>query len=302
MSPRRPVERYRNICFTSFSDNEPNYDESIMSYLVYGLELCPETGKWHWQGYCEFRHPIGRKRINSQVFVGAHIEKRYGSAEEAALYCCKGGEYVEHGSISRQGSRSDLDCIARTISEGSSLSDVANEHPRLFVQYGRGLQFLHNITQAGRQRIWRNVQVEIWWGGTRTGKTRTFFAQYGIEDSYRFKYNVGNDYWDGYYGQKHILFDEFESQVLLSNMLVYMDGHPLPLNVKQTHTYANYETVTIISNSNPQTFYHNCSTERRAAFAARVSRVIEYANKDTRIISEQFQFANNVFFVTDDRN
>lgn len=293
------MSRFRNVCFTSFDNEEPKYIPDIMSYLVYGLEICPSTGKWHWQGYIEFVRQISRRQLK-EVLGSAHFEHRHGTAQEAAEYCAKEGEYCEHGEISNPGRRTDLRSVAQSIVDGNTIHNVAIESPSLFVQYGRGLSLLAEISAQQRQSTWRNVRCSIWWGKTGTGKTKCFFSQYELSDSYRFVYRDRNDFWNGYSGQKHILFDEFESQIRLSNMLMYMDGHPLQLDVKFGHSYANWESVTIISNSNPNTFYHNCDINRRAAFARRISEVIEYQSPDTRIISNELVFNNTVEFVSND--
>lgn len=290
--------RFRNVCFTSFGD-EPEYVPSVMSYLIYGLECCNTTGRWHWQGYVEFSRQLSSRQLK-EILHNSHFERRHGDAQSAATYCTKDGEYCEYGTISRQGARSDLQEISQSIVDGSSILSIAQSHPRLFVQYGRGLSLLQSVCRQSSQRQWRRVQVEIWWGLTGTGKTRTFFSQYPVDDCYRFLYRGSTDYWDGYTGQHNVLFDEFESQVRLSDMLMYMDGHPLLLNIKFAHGYADWDTVTIISNSNPQTFYANCSNERRDAFARRVTRVIEHVDNDTRIISHSFAFNHSVINVTAD--
>lgn len=287
-------DRYRNVCFTSFGD-EPTFRD-CMSYLIYGLEVCPETGREHWQGYVEFTRQLTRKQLR-EVLDNSHFERRLGNALEAATYCAKGGLYVEHGTISKQGARSDLESVSQSIVDGDSIQSIAIQQPRLFVQYGRGLSLLASICQGQQQRSWRDVTVEIWWGATGTGKTRSFFSQFPLTDSYRFLYRGATDFWCGYTGQPHVLFDEFESQVRLSDMLMYMDGHPLQLNVKFGHSYANWDTVTIISNSNPLTFYSNCAPERRNAFARRVNRVIEYVDRDTRIISHSLIMNNSIIYV-----
>lgn len=291
------MTRYRNVCFTSFGD-EPSFCDG-MSYLIYGLEQCNSTKKWHWQGYVEFSRQVSRATIK-QILGSAHFEPRAGTAEQAATYCAKEGEYCEYGTISSQGRRSDLKAVSESIVNGSTICDIAFSTPATFVQYGRGLSGLAGLVSRKKQKLWRDVRLEIWWGTTRTGKTRSFFSQFPLDEIHRFKYNINQDYWCGYEQQKYVLFDEFESQILLSNMLMYTDGHPLQLNTKFGHAYAHYEHVVIISNSNPQTFYHNCSKERRDAFAARVWRVIEYQSPDTRIHDYKFSFKNESIFVNND--
>lgn len=291
------MSRFRNVCFTSFGD-EPTFSPG-MSYLVYGLESCPDTGRWHWQGYAEFARQVSRRQLK-EILGDSHFEPRFGTAEQAATYCCKGGQYCEHGQISRQGHRSDLGAISQSIVDGSSLQSVAISQPALFVQYGRGLSLLASISQGLRRRAWREVVVTIIFGVTGAGKTRSFYSQYPLNDTYVFNYS--NAFWDGYSGQKHILFDEFESQILLSNMLQYTDGHPILLDVKFGHAHADWDTVTIISNSNPQTFYHNVPAHRRNAFARRIYQVIEYVNSDTRIVDFSFKFDYTIQHITADSN
>ena len=38
-------------CFTSFLTDPPNFDEVRMSYLCYAPEVCPSSGRDHWQGF-----------------------------------------------------------------------------------------------------------------------------------------------------------------------------------------------------------------------------------------------------------
>lgn len=292
------MSRYRNVCFTSY-DEEPKFIESIMSYLIYGLETCPSTGREHWQGYVEFSKQISRAKLK-EILGSAHVERRMGSSLEAATYCAKGESYCEHGRLSQPGTRTDLHTAAESIINGSSISSIAIASPALFVQYGRGLSLLSTISQSSRQRKWRNVRCSIWFGPTGLGKTRQWFDTYDLDNCYRFNYKKGEDFWCGYTGQKNILFDEFECQILLSNMLMYMDGHPLQLNIKFGHSYADWDTVTIISNTDPHTFYSNCTAARRDAFARRVNETIEFQSPETRIIRNSFAFDHSIEFVTAD--
>lgn len=272
-----------------------------MSYIIYGREICPETSRQHWQGYVEFKNSIRQSRVK-RLLSGAHIERRAGSVEAAVSYCRKDGDFTEHGTISNQGKRSDLESISNAISTGeSTLANIAISHPSKFVQYGRGFTFLSAISSSATQRVWRSVSVEIWWGVTGSGKTRKWFESYW-PDCYRFQYSKNNDWWCGYERQKNICFDEFASQIMLSNMLMYCDGHPMRLEVKGAHAYANWDSVTIISNENPQTFYSNCPIEKRNAFARRITKVLQFTGEDI-IESNSFAFANlPADFVTADAN
>ena len=48
-------KRTRNVCFTGFNETGYEFNEKQMKYLVVGKEICPTTGKEHWQGYVELK-------------------------------------------------------------------------------------------------------------------------------------------------------------------------------------------------------------------------------------------------------
>lgn len=82
---------------------------------------------------------------------------------------------------------------------------------------------------------------------------------------------------------------------------MYTDHYPMRLEVKGSYAYADWDTVTIISNDNPQTFYsgQNVSHEKRNAFARRVNSVIEMRKNFTQY-HFSFSFSNVATFVTAD--
>ena len=274
-----------------------------MSYLVHGNELCPTTGRKHWQCYAELRKRVTLRKLKQLFHGDHHFERRNGTPDQAASYCKEDGDWKEFGKIKvvEQGKRNDLESLGQRVIAGESVRSIAESAPAKFIQYGRGLVQLEQLVAKKRQRPWRNVSVTIIWGTTRVGKTRGFYAAHGYENTYSFQYSKNNDWWDGYQGEKHVLFDEFSSQVSLSNMLKYCDGHPMRLEVKNGHTYADWDSVTIISNDNPQSFYSGqlVSKDKRDAFAARVTQVVEMRPQCTTY-KWSFAFSDVVSFVTGD--
>jgi len=286
-----PSKQSRYWCFTSYHDDCPKYDPSTMQYLIHGGEECPDTKRRHWQCYVEFFKPTTRSRV-SKMFDGVHLEQRNGTALQAATYCKKDEQFIEYGTIGKDnsGRRSDLENIASMVANGSqSIRDVAIANPRMFVQYGRGLTILNAVTNSAATTRWREVTCEIWYGKTNLGKTRRWFDKYYDVGCYRFQYSKGGNWWDGYNGEKHILFDEFNCQVMLSEMLMWLDGYPTRLEIKGGFTYAKWETVTIISNDDPRTFYANCSTDKKNAFARRFKYVMKHI-KESGDSEEEFRF------------
>lgn len=81
---------------------------SIASYYVYGKEICPTTGTPHLQGYVEWNS--SKKFVTAHKIFGgrAHWEKRRATPLLASNYCKKEGLFIEWGTMSSQGSRTDL--------------------------------------------------------------------------------------------------------------------------------------------------------------------------------------------------
>lgn len=88
--------RKRTWCFTGYNQQsryiywtEDTIPEGIR-YLVYQVELCPETGREHVQGYVEFKSSTRFAKIKEMFGDETmHLEARMGSAKQAADYCKK---------------------------------------------------------------------------------------------------------------------------------------------------------------------------------------------------------------------
>ena len=145
-------KRVREICFTGWdTEREPYYPEDKGCYfMAANLELCPSTGREHWQGVACFNtvQPVGKVRgLLGQPT--AHVGQRTGQLSECIAYCTKtesrkpGTEPVIKGqprcTKETKGERSDLNRARELIVQkrtwtevinDSSLSDVLARHPR----------------------------------------------------------------------------------------------------------------------------------------------------------------------------
>ena len=112
-------KRTRNVCFTGFNETGYEFNEKQMKYLVVGKEICPTTGKEHWQGYVELKNAKTFSAIK-KLFKDnkLHLEERKGNALQASNYCKKDGKYIEFGELSSQGARSDLVALKDDILAG----------------------------------------------------------------------------------------------------------------------------------------------------------------------------------------
>lgn len=177
-----------------------------VTYLVWGRENCPETGRPHLQGYI---HLVNRKRLNAvKALLGgvAHLEKTKGTPWEAAVYCKKDGNFEEFGTPpephGNNGVAGQFESYKRWVADfvesngrGPWEREIAVEHPALYCRYHRALLQLttHLIPaprlQEGELRDWQidlnNIisgegtdRVVMFYVDKDGGKGKSFFQRW----------------------------------------------------------------------------------------------------------------------------
>lgn len=121
----------------------------------------------------------------------------------------------------------------------------------------------------------RRTDLEVIYisGATGTGKTRGILDKHGDGNVYRV-----SDYqhpFDGYNCQSIMAFDEFRSQLRLSDMLQYCDIYPMELPARYSNKFACYETVYIISNWSLEEQYKEVQKENPESWNAFLRRIHE---------------------------
>lgn len=252
----------RGWCFTEFDLGcQPKWDEKTMKYLVSQLEECPETGRMHFQGFCEFNQSCrmaGAKKALG-LSAGCHMESRKGTPQQAAEYCKKdesraedGGPW-EYGKLPEgQGSRTDIKTLCDAIQCGSALPELARAMPHMVLRYSRGIDRLIELRDNKNQQ--RDVKVYTIIGRPGSGKTRRAF------DTYPDIYTVAStspEWWQGYYGQKQILIDDYGRGTAMpyERLLRVLDRYPLQLPIKGGFVPAKFDTVIITSNTHHDEWY-----------------------------------------------
>lgn len=88
-------------CFTVFGLNEESEKElnrqlgSLCNKYLYGKEICPTTGRTHFQGFMHLKKAM---RITELKLIGKpHLEACKGSEEQNEKYCSKDGCVVKWG-------------------------------------------------------------------------------------------------------------------------------------------------------------------------------------------------------------
>lgn len=109
-------KRYCNWMVTSFDlENFAVPDDSpLFQYMVYQVEECPDTKRWHIQGYLELKKQTVFNTVLAMFPCVVHLEPRRGSQSQAIAYCMKlesrVSEPTEWGTPGAQakGTRTDL--------------------------------------------------------------------------------------------------------------------------------------------------------------------------------------------------
>lgn len=226
----------RDYCFTSFKETiEP--DTEFITYICWGCESCPSTGRTHLQGFVCFnrtcRMPKAKKWLGDEQ---VHLEKRHGTREQARDYCKKdGGDFYERGT---------LEVLTTKEIFKLPLSRIKEEYPIFYCRYHRGLEKLAVSKPIAN---WRTVDVTAIWGESGSGKTRKVMEMENV-----YKIDPPYKWFDGYEGESILLIDDYETGAIPRGFFLNLiDGYRLRLETKGSHTWALWDKVYITTNDNP---------------------------------------------------
>lgn len=228
-----PSQQLTHVCFTAFTDAAPLADAT--TFIAYQREVCPATQREHWQGYAEFPTRRTIRTIQEQLGCpGAHIEKRRGTAQQAAEYANKdatrkpGSEPVSIGCISQPTGQCNgaakLSALQKRILDGTPVEALRDEDPMAFHQYGRTLMA---IEDAHLRKKFRTTMTRgTWlWGPTGVGKSHRAFDEFDPATHYLWKLD-DRGWQDGYAGQKTVIINDFRGEIPFNHMLQLVDKWP----------------------------------------------------------------------------
>lgn len=261
----------RDYCFTVF-DMEYNFNNTInnqsnkIKYLVYQKELCPTSGKQHFQCYCEFENKIRFAAVKKIFGSNIHFENRFGTREQARNYCMKEESRIEGpwelGTFkpSEQGKRNDLLNMYDLIKDGADSEELVESNPVCYMRFYKAIQHVKTIfDKKKRNEIRTNLKVEVCYGPAGSGKTRRIIDNNDPNDIYELVLNnKSQTWWDGYEGEKILVINDFYGHSMAwDELLNILDIYPKRLPVKGGFTYANWDYVYITSNIHPKDWYPN---------------------------------------------
>lgn len=265
--------------------------------------MCDEVGAEgstpHTHIYFKARNPVKFSTLKNK-FPTAHMEKAQGTPQENREYIRKEGKWAdtekketnladtfeEWGELPKghKGKRSDLSMLFDMIENGLSNAEILRQNP----DYMKYLNHMERTRQALREEEfrekWRDIECIYVFGETNTNKTRTYMEKYGYGNVYRITNYNGNAVWDGYRGQDVVIFEEYRSQLLISEVLTWVEGYPnCSLRARYADKVACFTKVVFISNIPLEEQYPNVqdeSPETWRAFLRRIQRVYHHITKD----------------------
>lgn len=288
---------YRKYQLTINNPLEHGFSHEVIKRILGELKsfiywcLCDEIGEQgttHTHVYVAFKNAVMFSTMQ-QRFYGAHIEIVKGTHRENRDYVHKEGKWLdskkaetnlpetfeESGELPEEPDRrvKQSEAILAMVEAGASDGEIMRAYPS-------AMNHLKNIEQARQTLLeekygvdWRTVEVTYIWGETGVGKTRSVVEKYGYKNVFRVT-NYTHPF-DGYKGQDVILFDEFRSSLKFSDMLAYIDGHPVMLPCRYADKVACYTKVYIISNIPLEKQYPLVQVEEPAGYAAFRRRIKE---------------------------
>ena len=281
----------RNWCFTL---NNPTLDETQIAealqeagslvYAIYQLEQ-GENGTIHFQGYVMFQDQEYLQPTLKNCLPTAHWEVAKGTPMQNKIYCskpetrltppCELGIFPE----TSQGRRTDLEGLKKALQSGLTPKQYAEEHFELFVKYPNLVKNWHEATVQPRKPT-DGSSVKLFYGKAGTGKSTLaeYLASQGGLEPYRY---CIRGFWDGYIGQRRVIFDDFRGcDLSFGDFKRIVGKFPLSVNVKHSTCPMAANQFFITSNFTPDEWWSEEVTGKdRSAIFRRITEVYFFPEK-----------------------
>lgn len=258
---------------TDFNSHPVDFNEEDIQYLCYQPEICPDTGRKHFQTFIYFNK---KKTLNGVIkfmkenhskcviYKPVHIERCRGSFMDNIKYCSKkesrNGEFKEFGEPPKQGQRRDLEDIHKEIKGGKLVDTITEENPVLFHQYGRTMNKLEDIRL---RKIWRTEMTTCEWlyGETGIGKSHYAYSNYHPDTHYIYPNDGG--WWDAYSGQEIVIINDFRGCIAFNELLQLIDKWPYHVKRRNREPIPFISKhIIITSDISPNLIYFNIDNHR----------------------------------------
>lgn len=246
-------------------------------YLCGQFETAPDTGRKHFQGYCELDAHQRISWMKKNLSQTAHFEPRYGTQEEAIGYTQKPDSaipdtWVEFGELETKnpGKRNDLLEVKAKLDEGATSMQIADEHFGSWIRYHRAFEQYCLMLGNNEPRVGPCETILII-GPSGSGKT-TYVENCLVDSDLATRTEDGacipgkdvyiktpqTSWWDDYHGQSVIWLEEHNSAWFKWDTLLRIldpKGLPISVEVKGGHRQFRGTQIVITCNVPPEFWY-----------------------------------------------
>lgn len=270
---------------TYFNRALERWGNSIL-FMCCTKEIGAETHTKHDHLYIHFKNAVNRSSIQ-KTFPHCDIRYHTESDEENRNYIYKIGKQkgtekedtridgyqFEWGKMDSQGKRTDLELLRDSILSGKTNGELYKMNAE-FMKFSGCIDKIRSDLQSDEYSgMRRKLKVIYQCGATGTGKTRSVLDTYGDKNVFRIT-DLQHPF-DGYNGQKIIVFEEFRSGFRIEDMLKYLDIYPIELPARYANKQACYDTVYLNSNWDLKEQYKNIQEEHSEDWQAFLRRIDE---------------------------
>jgi len=183
------------------------YFEQEAKYWIIGREV-GDSGTPHLQGYASLRGRSTFNAVRDKLGSRCHIQGARGTARQNRVYCSKGGDFVEGGSINEGAASGSRDDIARAFvdavrSGNSGGAAFADSFPGTYIFSGHNL--LRNALSLQQPCDRPDISVKWFYGLPGVGKSRR--AHELLPQAY--VKEPRTKWWNGYMCEKEVIIDDF---------------------------------------------------------------------------------------------
>lgn len=270
--------RIKQILITEFT---------TLQYFCMSDEI-GEQGTLHTHLYVCFSSRV-RWSTLKRHFPEFHIEPAYADVQTNLDYIRKVGKwensekahtriegsFEEWGTMPVQkGSNLDMQELYTLIKAGYSNAEILEINNDYILNIEK-LDKVRTMYLTEKYKGTRRLDLKVVYisGSTGAGKTRWVLDKHGDSSVYRV-----SDYdhpFDSYNCQPVLAFDEFRSQLRITDMLGYCDIYPIELPARYSNRYLCADTIYIISNWRLEDQYQTVQRENQETWKAFLRRIHE---------------------------
>jgi len=279
----------KGYVFTYFDITAEQPEELLKEkyeYLIYQLEKCPTTLKFHYQGYVYLKKETKLTTL-ANYLKKSHVELRRGTHSEAKKYCMKEDSKAagpwefgcDDNVPQKPGERTDLNALYAEIKTGTAINDIIEMYPSEFIRYSNGIEKaikIHNEHVAKKQLIenFEKVELRKWqlyclntlkaqddrkvlWIVDAVGNTgKTFLAKYIVANLNGYYCNnpKTQDAMFAYSSQKYICFDytrDYQEYVNYGSIEAFKNGIAFSSKYQSTTKVFEPPKIIIFANFHP---------------------------------------------------